>query len=267
MVEKIFRYKRTLYYIFLLLISLNLYSTSTIGKGLHRIALDILGYPVAQIHRVVLKTKKLHEKYQHLLKALDENQMLKKKLAQLTHEKTRLEALLSEMESFAPELKRLRRSNVHIKSICRIVGEVRNSAVFIIDCGEKESVQPGDPVLSPEGIVGKVSNTGRYFSTVITIFNPELAVDAITVDSRSRGIVKGGKDALTMLYIMPSATIAIGDNVVTSGLDGTFPYGIPVGQVEKVLLDRQKVMKQVVLKPATTMNALTAVIVLKRRSP
>ncbi|MCC6232093.1 MAG: rod shape-determining protein MreC [Verrucomicrobiales bacterium] len=106
-----------------------------------------------------------------------------------------------------------------------------------VDLGAREGMMTNLPVLTPEGLVGKVAEVGPWTSRVVLVGDPNCPVAAALADSGSTGIVRGvsGGDiegAIVDLSFLPrSAVVRPGMRVVTSGQGGVFPSGIQVGEV------------------------------------
>ena len=115
-------------------------------------------------------------------------------------------------------------------------GEVlqHSRGVLTIDRGSVHGVREAMCVISPEGVIGLVTRTGPFTSSVATLQNPDCRVDAMIGWNRVRGRVNGtGSDLsalCTMHYIDLKAEVREGDTVVTSP-DSVFPSGYPIGTV------------------------------------
>lgn len=106
---------------------------------------------------------------------------------------------------------------------------------IIINRGTRDGIQVGNPVISPLGLVGRVENVSANLAWVRLTNDPASAVNArlqnAGVDGTVIGQLQGG---LRMEYIPQQALVEVGDLIVTSGLGGTFPRGIVIGQVISV---------------------------------
>jgi rod shape-determining protein MreC len=105
-----------------------------------------------------------------------------------------------------------------------------------IDLGSRDGLRENLPVLTAEGLVGRVSSVGLTRSQVVLIGDPNCHVSALAENpAHDTGIVSASGPLDTSLvdltYLSGSASLKPGQNVFTSGLGGVFPKGIPVGQV------------------------------------
>jgi rod shape-determining protein MreC len=105
-----------------------------------------------------------------------------------------------------------------------------------IDLGSRDGIQTNLPVLTAEGLVGRVSAVGYTRSQVVLIGDPNCRVSALVENpAHDMGIVSAGglldTSLVDLTYLSGNASLKPGQNVITSGLGGVFPKGIPIGQV------------------------------------
>ena len=105
-----------------------------------------------------------------------------------------------------------------------------------INLGSHDGLTNNLPVLTTAGLVGRVSSVGLYTSQVVLIGDPNCHVSAL-VENAAHDIgvltVSGPLDTslVDLTYLASGANLKSGQNVVTSGLGGVFPKGIPIGQI------------------------------------
>ncbi len=105
-----------------------------------------------------------------------------------------------------------------------------------IDLGSRDGVQTNLPVLTADGLVGRVSPSAMTRSQVVLIGDPNCRVSALVENAtHDMGVLiaSGPLDTslVDLTYLASSANLKPGQNVVTSGLGGVFPKGIPIGQI------------------------------------
>jgi rod shape-determining protein MreC len=115
------------------------------------------------------------------------------------------------------------------------------SRTLEIDRGSLAGVRRGMPVLAGQGLVGVVQRVAWSTAEVLTIADDKVAVRAVVVRTRARGRVRGGglhpEFKLKLSEVLRGDDVARGDRVVTSGHDGIYPAGIPIGEVTAVLVE------------------------------
>lgn len=130
----------------------------------------------------------------------------------------------------------------------------------IIDKGTISGFHTDMPILSPEGIVGKVVAVSPHTSQILLITDPNSAIPAIIESTRVKGIIKGrGGNLLSLEYVRRTENVKIGDCVVTSGLLGMFPKGLKIGHVQEVKRDVNKIFSDIVVKPCVEMDKIEGI--------
>lgn len=109
----------------------------------------------------------------------------------------------------------------------------------LINKGADADVKLGQVVMDDVGIIGQITRVYPWLSEVTLITEKDQAVPAQVLRNGLRTIVFGAGDIsqLSLRYMPASADIQIGDVLVTSGIDGTYPPGIPVARVIKIERD------------------------------
>ena len=147
---------------------------------------------------------------------------------------------------------------------------METSRLLYLDKGAKDGIRPDMPVITPDGVVGKVLAVFGDTSQVLMINDPTSGVGALLVNSRLQGVVKGTPTGGVMLdHIMVGETVQPGEPLVTSGGDRVFPKGLPIGTVLKWGTGHN-LMLDIHLKPAADLNRLEEVLVIthqKAREP
>lgn len=204
-----------------------------------------------------------------------ENAILKTKISSL-------EGDLIRMEELAEENKRLKsllayKENVPGKLIVADVIANDPRAEFksiTIDKGSKDGMEALLPVVGPKGLVGKIGKVGLHTSQVILMTDPNSAVDAVIQRSRARGMIvgaswhtelKAGYYLTRLEYLRSTSDILDGDVVVSSGQDGVFPHGIPIGTVQGVKLSKYGIFKESSVIPFENMAELQEVGILLQK--
>jgi rod shape-determining protein MreC len=136
-----------------------------------------------------------------------------------------------------------------------------------IDKGGQDGLKKDMAVLAPAGVVGRVILPSPRASKIQLLIDVNAAAGAVVERSRAQGIVVGdGRDRLRMDYVPSSADIKAGDVVVTSGIEGIYPKGFVIGQIESVVPGAGQ-YSNVVIRPAVDFSALEGVLVVRAQAP
>jgi rod shape-determining protein MreC len=138
-----------------------------------------------------------------------------------------------------------------------------------IDAGERQGVRVNLPVLTSDGLVGRVAAAGANRSLVLLLGDPNLRIGALVVDKdvREAGIVIStsaplDNNMVDFQYFSHKATIKPGQSVITSGDGGVFPKGIPIGQVVDLRSKSNELSSEARVKVAAELNSLEEVWVM-----
>jgi rod shape-determining protein MreC len=134
---------------------------------------------------------------------------------------------------------------------------------IVIAAGSAEGVKYGDPVLSYGGMVGRVIAVGGQSATVMLLPDPESAIGAMVARSGDAGVLDGNGEASTlkMQFFAAGANVRRGDLIVTSGLDGTLPPGVPLGRVTATGQGDFGLVHQADVAPLANLDRLDTVLV------
>jgi rod shape-determining protein MreC len=193
-----------------------------------------------------------------------ENEVLKRRLAR----QTELAAEAAELRLENLRLKGLLdyRSRVPERSIAAKVVAKDPSPYFrsiVVAAGSRDGVELSDAVLSPEGAVGRVIEVSAHYARVLLLTDVSSGVDALIQRNRVNGLMSGtGSERLDLEYVQKGEDVRVGDLAVTSGLDGIFPPGVPVGTVTFVDKMSMGFFLRAFVSPGADFGSLEEVLVL-----
>ena len=150
--------------------------------------------------------------------------------------------------------------------------QATDGRTLLLGIGTKDGVSEFDPVVAPEGLIGVVLSAGERTSVVMTWAHPEFRVSAFTVNGNAGGIVApspsstGGEGALEFRGVPYRDSVRAGTLVLSSGLGGVYPKGIPVGTVTGVIREQAGWERVYRLLPAANPGSVAHVLVLVARS-
>jgi rod shape-determining protein MreC len=268
MVPNISRHRHTLVYLFLILLPIAALNTSrkkpTELLWSDRLVLFITAPIQHGITNVMQGANQVVQEYLFLVQTESENQFL-------LEENQRLRGKLSEFEETVNENQRLRKLLAFEKSFpydkvtAQVIARDPQTAFrsLRINKGSNSGVRRNMPVVTHEGVVGRILHVTGRTATVLTILDSQHAVDSLIQRTRTRGIVEGvSKHYVQMNYTLRTADVKEGDRVVTSGLGGVFPKGTSVGDVSFVEKKTYGVTQTIHLKPSVDFSKLEEVVVL-----
>lgn len=204
--------------------------------------------------------------YAELRGARDENQALKQQLAEMQVRLQEQRAVAARTAKLT-ELLALKAATPLPTLAAEVIGGNPNATPGIreitIDRGTADGVQPSMAVIAPGGIVGRVIGyPAAHAARVQLIIDRSAAAGALVERTRAGGLVAGAQaqPPLVMEMVSSQADVNAGDLVVSSGIDGIYPKGYPIGWIENVERGRGLYLGLTV-RPAVDFNSLEEVLV------
>lgn len=154
--------------------------------------------------------------------------------------------------------------------VARVIGqESTNFLDYIeVDLGAKHKIAVGMPVVTEQGLVGRISEVNDATSKVLLITDPSSAVNAILQSSRLNGVIRGTPNGdLLMDFIPQGPVFQVGEVVLTSGIGVRFPKGIPIGQVIERRQRDIDIFQQAVVRPSIDFSSLELVAIVTNFDP
>jgi len=196
---------------------------------------------------------------------VEDNAALRARTLALSQSAQRYEAA----EAEAAQLRRLigAAEKIEVKAMPAEVlyaGRDPYSHKVFINLGAKQGVKPGSPVADEVGVVGQVTRVHPLVSEVTLLTDQDHAIPVQVVRNGLRAVAFGGGPSgmLELRFMAANAEIQNGDRLVTSGIDGTYPAGLPVATVVRIERDAEHSFARVVCKPAAGVDRGRFVLVL-----
>ncbi|HRZ87190.1 MAG TPA: rod shape-determining protein MreC [bacterium] len=200
---------------------------------------------------------------------LRENRFLQQKVDALNGELNKLRETASENKRLS-ELLEFKKRESYNAVPAQVIGRDPSNwyeAIFI-DKGSVHGIAPDMPVVSAQGLVGKIVEVSRSVSKVLLVLDKNSRVGAMVQSSRDYGIIEGTSSGVCrMNYLSRSAIISINDLIVSSGLGGVYPKGLVIGKVVKVAIDEFDLNKYADIEPGCDFSKLEEVLILKSNAP
>jgi rod shape-determining protein MreC len=232
--------------------------------ALHRLGLQLLSPWPRAFHWVVGSVRDVLQNYILLVNLQEENRRLQEEVR-------RLQRANDDLTESAQAVERLRRllslkERMPATMISAEVIAYSPSALFrtiVINKGERDGVRKGMPVVTWEGVIGRVMRISSRSSVILLVIDRNSDVDVVVQRTRTRGIMEGGGETYCfLLYVPRTEDIQVGDHIITSGLEGIFPKGLAVGEVVKVVKKAHGLFQDVEVSPSAHFSRLEEVMVI-----
>lgn len=195
----------------------------------------------------------------------EENTALRTKQLHAAQELLRLEALSEENK----QLRRLLEAQERLprKSVfAEILYTARDpfSRKVVIDKGSQHGILAGQPVIDDVGVIGQVTRAYLLMSEVTLLSDKDQAIPLQVQRNGLRAVAYGGGEGgmLDLRFMAANADISNGDVLVTSGIDGTYPPGLPVATVARIERDAAYAFARISLAPTAGVDRYRQVLVL-----
>jgi rod shape-determining protein MreC len=230
--------------------------------------LDLLSPVEKVVDRTLHGTGSIWDRYFALIGVYDENLKLRAQVDDLAMQlgKQREEILESQR---LRSLLGLSDSGIGKSVVARVIGRdpMQSHQSVTIDKGRTHGIQPDSPVITPQGIVGRVIFASNYSSVVQLILDSQSGVGVLVLPSRKLGIIRGnGTSELDLDYIDDDTDLKEGNEVITSGQDRIYPKGLPIGILSSVRA-RKGLFKAVRIRPSADLGRLEEVLCIIDRPP
>ena len=120
-------------------------------------------------------------------------------------------------------------------------------------------------VISPAGVVGRIILPTSRAAKIQLLIDRDAAAGAVTERGRAQGVVVGTGTSLRFDHVSGTADIKVGDRVVTSGIEGIYPKGFEIGQIESIER-RAGEFSAIIIRPTVEFSSIEAVLVVLTES-
>ena len=136
---------------------------------------------------------------------------------------------------------------------------------LVVNRGSSSSIRQGMAVVAADGVVGQTVKVAGETSRVLLLTDHSSGISATIQRSRARGVVKGKGEMLCSLeFTTREEDVKIGDLVITSGIGGVFPRGVPIGEVTMVKRGEYGIFQTVSIRPSVNLAHLEEVLIVQR---
>jgi len=134
-----------------------------------------------------------------------------------------------------------------------------------IDKGTRDGLKPDMAVISPAGVVGRIILPTSRAAKIQLLIDRDAAAGAVTERGRAQGVVVGTGTSLRFDNVSGTADLKVGDRVVTSGIEGIYPKGFEIGQIESIER-RAGEFSAIIVRPTVEFSSIEAVLVVMTES-
>lgn len=228
-----------------------------------------LGVPLQQVLAMPFEAAgEFWGRYMALVGVGERNRELEGVVAQLKDENLQLrEALLA--GGRLEQINRMR-DDFEVPMLPAEIVAVDVSSWFrsvLLGRGRAHGIAAGMPVISEDGLVGVVTTTAPGAAKVKLLLDRQSAADGVVQRSRLRGVVRGGRsgEQLAFEFVARGGDLALGDEIISSGLGGIYPKGLRIGRVVALPEAGPQLLARATLEPAVDFSKLEQVFVMLRR--
>jgi len=187
-------------------------------------------------HSFFKGAREIWEGYIRLIDVEKENRQLRKTIAALEGENSRLQ----EKGILADRLQTLLHYQEHttiLTTAAAVIGRKPSQwfDTIMINKGQSHGIAIDMGVIAPQGVVGKVIHVGANYAQVLLSTDRNSAISATVQRTREKGIVQGNDLGSARLKYLPhDAKVAVGDTLITSGMEGSFSKGLKIGEIKAI---------------------------------
>lgn len=204
-------------------------------------------------------------------KLKDENETFRQQIATLTEENRKLSLYEAENERLTALLHIAQKYPDYESTGARVIAKDPGIWYdnFTINKGTQDKLHANMVLVSAEGLVGRVLESGATFSKAQSILDNRSSVPAKSLRTGDLGVVKGdytlsGHGLCKMEYIDGDAEIMAGDEIITSQLSDIYPEGLAIGKVLEIETDANGLTKYAVIEPFVDLKHLDTLLVLDK---
>lgn len=208
--------------------------------------------------------------YFNVAKLNEENQQLAEENRQLREQMVDYQNLKNENDQFREFLELKERNQDFVFEQASVVGRTPDERFgsFTIDVGSFHGVSPRDPVITPDGLIGVVTEVSHGYAKVSTLLDISTDIGAVDIRTLDTGVIGGTipfaqQGRCKLAFLSRDSGVAVGDTIVTSGIGGLLPKGLIIGTVEKLESESSGLSLYGVVKPAADVRGAKSVFVIK----
>jgi len=199
--------------------------------------------------------------------ALNTNTYLQRQNILLQDELSRLRAIEQENEELRNLLGYQNRSDFELQPVLIVSKQLNGlNNTLTIDSGTNDGLKKNMPLVSSDGLIGKIVLAGKYYSQVMPYYNSLFRVSARIQENQANGIVSWTSERygeLVMDFVPKTVPVDSGFVIETSGSSNQFPEGIPIGRVIRAEPEQGRQTQRIFIEPYTSLTDLAQGFIIK----
>lgn len=211
-------------------------------------------------------TRDMYHGYLDMRRAVQENLELRRKVASLMTENLKLrqsEGDLRRMRSLLAYSEQFSMQTSMAQTI--MLDTAGRFKSIILDRGSDDGVEVNDVIANANGLIGRVVLTTKDLAKVQLVTDNNCSLGALVERTRRQGVIRGNGSSSVQMFDIPSlADVQPGDKVLTAGIDGIYPKGIPIGIIVRADAGKS-LFKTITVKPSVDFGTIEEVIIIHTR--
>lgn len=198
-----------------------------------------------------------------------ENEQLKKELADAKGQLRDAEQYIVENKSLRSIIGLAEEKQDLSFAMAHVTGKELGSysQTMTLDKGSLHGIEPKSMVITGEGIVGYINEVGSTWCKVTTILDPTCEIGVLLTRSGQAAVLQGDTTLspdgrCKASYLKNDVTLAVGDNLETSGIGGIFPDGLFVGRVKEIKSETTGLAQYAIIEPAVNIKEVETVFII-----
>lgn len=225
---------------------------------------DLTGRLQVMVSKPLFSIRHLGVMWTEWLELKEENRRLREEIVRLKQELTTYREASIANERYK-KLLAIKEGSPSQLLVANVVGADLTAWIWtiIIDKGLKDGIAADMPVMAGDGIIGRIIEPSLSYSKVLLLADTKSAIAALVQRTRVQGILKGlGDGTCKLAYVEKTADVAVGDEIITSGMDKIFPKGFLLGKVVSIDKGQETALFQdIIVRPVADLKRIEEVAV------
>ncbi|OQW37986.1 MAG: rod shape-determining protein MreC [Nitrospira sp. SG-bin1] len=225
----------------------------------------IISWPFQAVAGIHDRISNVWGRYVALQGVEEDNQQLRRELDLLKEQNGQLREASAATERLSALLE-FKKQALPTSVAAQVIGRDTGNwyKTIILNKGTSDGLQSDQGVITPAGVVGRIVKTTASTAVVLLVTDPNNAIAGLIQRTRDEGIVEGTTEGQARLKYIPLLSNARpGDHVVTSGLVGGFPRGIPIGTITRIDKEEEALFQSAELSPEVDPTRVEEVLVIR----